>query len=388
MSTNKLNTDTVNVIKEIANNLNIDDVKQGSYLNTLVRGLSELNNKTLKDIEYSFNNINVDTADIEVLEEYGNKKSMPRIKNQDVSLTSNTKSLSLSIEMYTYMQDEVYKLFDKGDTINEDVYQITFLEDVVFNTNFQKTYVSCNLSLTDDYTLNLKTLDAGTVLKLSVPFTVKNYIRSVSLNIETNLSFSNFNEDEEVYRSRLKHHMASENVSNKSSIEMLLNKVPYVSQYYIDKTEIPYKVYFLNNDMYTDKSIGSYLEQHSIPYATGSLDRYRGYTSSFEFEVAKKISYSIDINFIDTNYSVSIFDNLNDFLHENHLLGKEYQINKEDVDVYLNRLGIDKFIYDFKIYFYFEGVQFPIPSGNTLYILRHEYPYLEDLTVNGEKRYV
>ena len=388
MITKKLNNTTVEIIKNIANNLNIDDVKQGSYLNTLVRGLTDINEKTLEEITYSFNNINIDTADIETLEEYGNKKSIPRIKNQDVSLTSNTKSLSISLEMFSYVQDEIYNLFDKGDTITTDVYQITFLENVLFNTNFEKIYVSCNISLSDESTLNLKTLDAGTILKLPVPFSVKNYIRSIKLNIETNLSFSNFNENEEIYRSRLKHHMLSENVANKSSIEMLLNRIPYVSQYYVDEEIIPHKVYLFNNDMYTDLSVGEYLEQHSIPYATGSLDRYRGYTSSFEFEIAKKISYSISINYLGDDYNSSLFVNLKEFLHENHLLGKNYQISKEDINIYLRLIGVENLTYDFNIYFYFEGVQFPVPDNNVLPIARDEYPYLEELQVNGERQYV
>lgn len=387
METKLLTKDVITVVKEIASNLNIDDVKQGSYLNTLVRGLSALNFKTLSEIQYDIDNINVDTADETTLEDYGNKKSIPRLKNQDVSLTAAARSVSLSIDMFKYVQDETYNLFERGDVIYSDVYKITFLEKVIVNTNLKKTYVSCNITLDEEFTLNLKTLDAGTTLELPIPTATINYIKNIKLNIETNLSFSNFNENLEVYRARLKHYMLSENVANKNSIEMLLNNVPYVSQYTIDSSVVPNKIYIMNNDMYEDHSIADYLEQHSIPYAEGSLDKFRGYSSAFEFDIAKKISYAIDIKYTD-DYGEDLFKLLNTYLHRAHVLGNYYIISKEEVNAYLRLGNIENMDFEFKIYFYFNGVQFPVPDEDFLEIHPNEYPFLEELTVNGDRVYV
>ena len=99
----KLNSEITEVLKEIAGNINVDDIKQGSYLNTLVRGLSKLNDKTLESIKIKLENIDIDTADEITLENFGAKKSIPRLKNQDVSLLAKNKGLSLSIEMFKFI---------------------------------------------------------------------------------------------------------------------------------------------------------------------------------------------------------------------------------------------------------------------------------------------
>ena len=163
-----------------------------------MRGLSKLNDKTLESIKIKLENIDIDTADEITLENFGAKKSIPRLKNQDVSLLAKNKGLSLSIEMFKFIPDENYKLFSKGDVVYSDVFKITFLENVNYNTNLNQIYISCNISLDSAYYLNLKTLDTGTKIKLSPPQTLSNYIKNIVLTIETNLTFSNFDEDIEV----------------------------------------------------------------------------------------------------------------------------------------------------------------------------------------------
>ena len=380
----KLNSEITEVLKEIAGNINVDDIKQGSYLNTLVRGLSKLNDKTLESIKIKLENIDIDTADEITLENFGAKKSIPRLKNQDVSLLAKNKGLSLSIEMFKFIPDENYKLFSKGDVVYSDVFKITFLENVNYNTNLNQVYISCNISLDSAYYLNLKTLDTGTKIKITPPQTLSNYIKNIVLTIETNLTFSNFDEDIEVYRSRLKHYMYSENVANKNSIQMLMNRVPYVSQYYIDEKETPHQIYILNQDMYTDPLVDEYLVQHSIPYAEGSIDRYRGYTSSFEFNLAKRISYTLEIETKGSNYSPEVFSGLGRELHKNHLLGLDFEINKLDIERVLESFGINV-DFNFQIYYYFNGVKFPAPNTQVLEILPWEYPSLQELMVDGER---
>lgn len=378
----KLNSEDTAVLKEIAANINVDDIKQGSYLNTLVRGLSNLNNKTLDSIKIKLENINIDTADEDTLEAYGAKKSVPRLKNQDVSLLAESKALSLSINMYKFIPDEEYKLFNKGDIVFSDVFKITFLESVKFNSNLNSTYVSCNISLDASYSLNLKTLDNGTKIRLSPPKTLSNYIKDIVLSIESNLTFSNFDEDIEVYRSRLKHYMYTENVANKNSIQMLMNRVPYVSQYYINESVTPHQVYILNQDMYKDPLVDEYLIQHSIPYAEGSVDRYRGYTASFEFQLAKRISYTIDIQTRGSMYDSEVLSGLSEELHKNHLLGLDFTINKQDIEKVIENRGINVEI-EYQIYFYFNGVKFPAPDTQNLDIMPWEFPSLQELMVDG-----
>lgn len=379
----KLNNEITAVLKEVAGNINVDDIKQGSYLNTLVRGLSKLNDKTLESIKVKLENIDVDTADEITLENFGAKKSVPRLKNQDVSLLAKNKGISLSIDMFKFTADENYKLFSKGDVVYSDVFRITFLEDVTYNTNLSRIYISCNISLDSTFYLNLKTLDTGTKIKLNPPQNLSNYIKTLILTIETNLTFSNFDEDIEVYRSRLKHYMYSENVANKNSIQMLMNRVPYVSQYHIDEKETPHQIYIMNQDMYTDPLVDDYLVQHSIPYAEGSIDRYRGYTSSFEFNLAKRISYTLEIE-TEGNYSPEVFSGLGRELHKNHLLGLNFKITKRDIESVLEDFGLI-LNFDFKIFYYFNGVKFPAPDTQVLEILPWEYPTLQELMVDGER---
>lgn len=380
-ATSNFTSNDINLLKQIAANLGVDDIKQGSYLNTLVRGLLNINEKTLTDVNTKINNINIDTADEDSLESFGSKRNLPRFKNNEVSILARERFLTLKADFYEYEADKNIKLFETGDIVFSDIFIITFIEDVWFNTNLKEVYVSCNISVLDEVSI-MKYLTSGTNLDVTVPIGYKNKIRSLSIDTHRDLYFSNFKESLEVYRARLKHSLYSSNISNSNSIEVLLNRIPYVSQYYIDESTSPFKIYILNDEMYFNKDVEEALESQSMPYAEGILDSYRGYSSSFEFKLAERISYGINIEIVGS-LDTTLLEGFRNYLVNDHRLGDYYSLGRSQIEDAMNKLGITN-TFTYKFYYSYNGVQFEVPNSTLLEFEPKEFPYLESLTINGE----
>lgn len=69
-----ITTDKNSVVGRVGSNLGIDQVSEGSYLETLVHGLHEMNEATVKDINRTIDRLSFETATETDLESYGSKK--------------------------------------------------------------------------------------------------------------------------------------------------------------------------------------------------------------------------------------------------------------------------------------------------------------------------
>lgn len=375
---NPLNSKLISVLKNTAKNLNIDDIKQGSYLNTLIRGLYQLNLDTEQKVNQRVNNINIDTADEDTLESFGAKKSLPRIKHKSVSIPKESRGVSLKIDTFRG-EIPIDIIFEKGESVFSDTLKVTFLEDIYASTD---SFISCDIINEDRGIINTRTLEIGDKIDLPVPSNLKDYVNSIQIEANSVITLSNFEEDLEVYRSRLRHFINSENISNKNSIELLLNRVPYVSQHYIDTSSNPYTIYLMNDEMYFDKNINDFIKSHSIPFARDALDKYRSYNTLFEFQVARRLSYTLDIKY-SGEYTLQDFEGLEFFINLEHRLDKDFLISRQTIERYLSEKNMEGSL-EVLFSFYFNGVKFSEGDGQEMFISKREYPFLEELSINGE----
>jgi hypothetical protein len=88
------------VLSNIKTNLNIAEIKEGSYLHTTVDGLYNAVKDTLDEVDEISNNFFIDTASEATLERFGNSVGLPRINNKYLGFSEYNKDATLQVDFY------------------------------------------------------------------------------------------------------------------------------------------------------------------------------------------------------------------------------------------------------------------------------------------------
>lgn len=373
------------VLKKISQNLGIDSQTPGSYIRTLVDGLEEFNLKNVEEINAALNELYLEKASDSTVEKYASKKGISRLKSKNLLVTAEELAISVHPSLYRKTEGLSLTIYNKGEIILEDMYVITFLEDVIYDSDLDRVYVSCMLETNNLYNSLTTKIDSGTSITAKVPTTVSATIKDLTIKINKDLYFSSSTESSDLFRRRVLSAMRANNLSGESHILASINSIPGVDQHYIDKSSYPNKIYIMNNAVYDNFNSEYATRDISIPAGQALLSQVKAYGSNFDLTHAERVSFTLDIT-LDTTSAEPILKNLSylkDLIVENHSLGKEYLIGKDIFEVFLKERDINK-PYTFSISLYFNGIRIPAPNPEAILIEKHQFPYIEEVTLNGE----
>lgn len=380
-----LNFNQEKILKQVASNLGMTDLTDGSYLKNLIYSLSDFGHKAAEEANKSISNLYLESAEEYVLENYGNNKNLPRAKSRELVVHEEDMAISITPKFFTQLDRSSLNLFASGETITSDIFTITFLSNVKYKAGLDRVYVSCMININPDYRVSLTHLNQYQVLKLKVPKIHENTIESLELTLEKSLYFSNFTETLDAYRNRLILASRAENISNEDVVKATIKSVPFIDQFYINNDVYPHDVYVMNNDMYTKFDGDETIKNLGITAASSLVDRIRSYGSAFEFKKAEKVGISVDIRGenLDEN-DRRIVSNIPIYFYDTHTLGSSLSYSDTELINFLQRsYGLEKKI-EVTFYYYFNGIKVTTPDPKLVEIKKHQYPYIVNMTFNGD----
>lgn len=374
------------VLRQTTQNLGIYQNAPGSYLSTVVEGLYDLNSKVTDEMNEAISDLYIETASISTLENYGAKKNIPRLKNKNVAVNSGDMSIYLKPVFYRKNSDLIISLFSKNQVVKADIFVITFLEDVIYNSNLDRVYISCSVALNPIYELPYDYIDINTVFKLSIPKQHSTLIEQITFEVEKDIYFSSYNETEIAYRDRLIKALRATNLSGESYIKSTLDSMPYIDQYYEEENSYPTNLYLLNNLMYKDEDYDGLIDEGTLALGTSLIDQVKSYGANFELHPAERTTLIIDIKMdVVSNFmAYSYLDRLPNYIYNTHVLGKELTIDKNMIESFLRENSITDAQFKLKISLYFNGISIPNEQEDSLIIRKHQYPTVLKILYNGE----
>ena len=369
---------------KVAKNLNITDTSMGSYLHTLIDGISEVNELTLAEVNKHIANMYLETADADHLERYGANKGVPRLKSRLAFSKVTNSEISLEPHFFVYTKDLNLKLFAKGESIDVDIMRITFLEDVDFNSNAKKVYVSCQISVGSVAGISTSYLKEGKSFTLEVPNKYKTVFSSMTLNIESPMGFTDYEENLETYRAKLLALATSENITSKDTVERVISTSQGVYKYFVDNSVYPTKVYYLSPLMYYKLDYESLVES-TENYLRLHTDMVRGFTSNFEFSLPEAVWFKMNIITADDAKLRKVLEDFINSFVTNHTLGYELVIDKTYLTEFL-KAAYPEFNQMFEVEFYYTDglLNAPTETRNSIVINPDSYPKLYGITINGD----
>lgn len=369
---------------KVAKNLNITDTSMGSYLHTLIDGISEVNELTLAEVNKHIANMYLETADADHLERYGANKGVPRLKSRLAFSKVTNSEISLEPHFFVYIKNLNLKLFAKGESIDVDIMRITFLEDVDFNSNAKKVYVSCQISVGSVAGISTSYLKEGKSFTLEVPNKYKTVFSSMTLNIESPMGFTDYEENLETYRAKLLALATSENITSKDTVERVISTSQGVYKYFVDNSVYPTKVYYLSPLMYYKLDYESLVES-TENYLRLHTDMVRGFTSNFEFSLPEAVWFKMNIITADDAKLRKVLEDFINSFVTNHTLGYELVIDKTYLTEFL-KAAYPEFNQMFEVEFYYTDglLNAPTETRNSIVINPDSYPKLYGITINGD----
>lgn len=381
MSLLNLEESKAEILSKIQQNLNLTDIKDGSYIKTLADGLYNFNEIIREEVNNDINELYLETADIDKVERFGISKGIPRIKNNGNSFNHKSQKVFLLVDLYRENKDLELLLFSKGDEIYFDIFILTLYEDVVYTSLLDKLFITGNIRLNDSFNLSFNTLVKDKEFQLQIKESQKNLIKHLTLVINDTISFTSVQEDETSYRTRLKTALLTENISEETYIKSVLTSVPYVYNYYINKDVYPHEINLVSEFMYNTESYDSVMESFAIFISENMLKNIKSFSSNFEIKKAERVKFFINIK--TTNEFTIYLDDIRSFIKSFHYLGSKMFIDKTFIEGFLQSKGYD---INFEVEFYLEykGIRVLNNTPDILVIHENQFPHLTSVEVNSE----
>lgn len=362
-----------NIKEKIAKNLGITDIGAGTYLATLIDGLSAVNKMAQDRTDAIIADLSLETASLEALERYGAEHGAPRIVAKSAITRGFLREASIEVERFVEDGTSLL-LFMKGDKLRVDVLDITFTDDVLCKN---KSYISCEITPAKG---SLKGyLSKGSSFNIQVPLKLQNIVKSLTLRIEESLAFSSIDEDTETYRKRLIALRDASNVSAEETMKKVLAASYGLYKYHIDKSSYPYILYYLNPISYYDTFLDLYATDIE-PHLKHSIDSIRSYATSIELKTPEPVSFKINMLVPQDDKLIKAMEKFTASFLVKHTLGAPLVINKTYIENFLTEAEI---ALPFNVEFYYsaKGLDFKTPEVK---IESTQYPKLITVTYNEE----
>lgn len=370
------------VESKIIYNLGIDSIKPGGYLNTVLDGLYTATEATYENIKEISDNLFLDSADIRALEKYGSNQGMARINSQDTNFYASNKDLKLNVELYKSTADLELTLFKVGDVLVTDIYEISFYNNIVYRSNLNEIFITAKIAILKDYSFDNLFLNKDEKIYLKIPKQYKDIIRTINLEVMEDRLYSKDVESEVDYRSRLRASINSKNLSNERYVESCIRNTPDVYQFYIDRNQVPFKIYITSSDMYVKDN--TKVQSKILPQIKHKLTYTKSYGESYEVLPAIPVEFSLDFTVGNReDLTETMVDNIISNIVDNHRLGNIYGISQDSLEsfFYNKRYNIN---FELQVYIYYNEYQVLNKIPNKLILKENEFPVLKAITINGE----
>ena len=380
----ELKVDKEKLREKVAKNLGMNSADMGSYIHTLVDGIADVNDKVIEEVNKAIANMYLDTADEDTLESYGLIKGVPRLKGRLAFSRSQGANVSLQPHFFIYTKDLDLKLFNKGDTVDVDIMRITFLEDVHYNSNLQKVYISCEISVGNTKAISTSFLKEGQSFSVPIPTNFKSLFSELTLNVETPMGFTDYEEDLDSYRTKLKALAASENISSYSTLDKIISSSKSVYKYFVDKSKYPVTIYYMSPLLYYNENTEPLVQQVEH-YLRTHTDIIRSYTSNFEFSLPEKVEFKMNIITSEDSKLREVLQSFMATFVTKHTIGYDFVLDKEYLIEFF-KVHYPEFKQFFEVEFYYTNGIDVVETEDKyrLVIKSNAYPKLHSISINGD----
>lgn len=371
------------VLQDLQNNLGLPNTKEGSYLRTVFDGLYRAAEDVIKSIDTNYNNVNINTADEESLELYGELKGFPRLKSSTITVTENSKDLILELDLYKPNKDLLLDVFKKGETVYTETYDITFLKDISFNTSLKGNPVSCIITTRKGFNLSNINLEENEVLDVEVPAHLKDTVKSVKLRVQNERVFTRDLESISSYRKRLLHLGLMANTSSEDSVNRVISLAPGLRSYYIDKSSLPHTVFCITDGMYSNR-LDTVFGKYTYPYLVNSLHHSRAYGQSYNISPASPIPFHINIiTSKDELFNEDILIGIANSIANNHYLGSDLRLSATELELHIKKYIDEDFNFSVVFYYDYSSITVKTENPNEIVLKANEYPFILSCRVNS-----
>lgn len=363
----------LSAIKEVATNLNVAPIREGSYLYTLIDGLYRVGEDVSKEVIDYLLDAKIDTASETEVDRFGAYLGVPRITQQYATFNSYRQDMKVVVEYYGGSPGTNVTLYEKDSDVTVDGLRVLFTEPLVHNSLYPNNYASCYVTVTDNTLPYNGSLTQDFAIDLPVPGYLSNDIKSINLVVLEPKYFNRPVEDISTYRKRLKAFLTYRNISGTSAISKVIRNTPGLYSFYVDTNTLPQTVYCMNYGMYVDSSYTSDLEGTTIPLIQLSLDDVRPYNTNFKVVPAKAVELVVNIETNSEQLTEDVVSESVGLFYQRHSLGEQSLFDNRTLEEVLNQYSINA-DYNFKLLYHYKGYTEQVPLTKEVLIDKGHFP--------------
>lgn len=373
MATNK---SLVNyAVQNIAFASNISDPTPSSKIRNITETvINEIDN--FEDYgDRVLNNMYIDTCDASFLDRVGSQEGIQRLRSHTISLNKDTMFVSLK---NNGRSTKIKRIPVGYSTQISDTSWITFTESVDLSDlgSNQEKYVSVEIK--SDVNSNTIDIPDGSSYSLDSD-------SEISVHIHSDIYVPIIEESESDYRTRLIFSRNSSKFGSDAAIKAAVASSSLVTDYSIDYSVSPIRVYLYSSVLEYDPEYANTLETYSVNTVKSQLNQRKSAGTSFEVLIPNPVTFKINLKPRVSNPREvdPSFYGLSDFISMMFKFGEELVVDKDLIDVYKKALGIDlDFLDDYNIEIVQTYMNFDYAAeNNSITIHKNEYPFLESLNV-------
>ena len=342
----EVNINKEKILTDLANNLNIDFITDGSNLKKMADTYSAENVNYATNVDDAIANGFLTTMSSEFLELFGNQNGVYRKNYNNIAIYNYQEAVSLSVNKIDAMVTEIdapYVVYKKGDLIYaDDNIVIECITPISISGINDVKYASVTISLANS--LNSYTVPENSEYSVtSTNQTLTNLLPTFTLKFNRPVGLAVLQEIEEDYKLRIYESTYIANNGANSLISSVAKEVPFITFLEVDdytngraiKTIYPYTQEIVNNGM------DSYLDILILPLIESNL---RGKVLNGQFvEVLKPEALILNVNLTFNNNNRTsnvLLENVKTAF--NNFFVSYKQINREVLEDFIkSELGVN-----------------------------------------------
>lgn len=334
------NVNREKILQDLANNLGIDFVTEGSTLKKIADTYSAENLNFATNVDDAIANGFLSTMSSEYLEMFGRQNGIHRKNYNNISVYSHQEAVTISVEKETLMVSDLsgpVMLFNKGSIIySDDNLMIESLSQVVISDINEIVPISVRISLmigVESYTI-----DEGSIfLVQSSNVNVINDIPNLNLTFTKAVGLALLQEFEEDYRLRIYEASYVANNGANSLISSITKEVPFIhfieTEDYKDGRAI--RVIYPYTKEIIDTGYDEYIDNLIIPLVETNLKGKVLYGQLIEVKKPEPMLLSINIELNNQYYNITESYMNNIVVGFNNVFSTYKEINRFDLESYV-----------------------------------------------------
>ena len=361
-------------LSNIGRNLG-SEIDGAGITGTLIDGLNGIRDLNTILVEQTVKDILLESATAINLESYGNSIGVPRYSKTRLYINKLTYIVFITPKTdYPYRDENIQiVLEDTAVPVTGGVFK--FEENVFWNG------VDLTIPVSGFF---VPAGNTGMVVSSGSVVDVETSVADITatLTITERIQTGGVYEPLEAYRRRLIDFSGKPQYSTEESIEKIIQNYPGVSEYHLDKSVYPYKIYIKGPDAYADvdKSGRTYL--YTVPSLAYDISRRNYFNTPFEVIAASGINILVDLRTTDPLLIQSHSrDAFGLYLNRRHRLGSPLTVSITSLrEFYRETL---KVVPDFTAEFFlsYDNINIKTPE---IVLEKSEYLYNVTVDIDGD----